>query len=752
MSEKDAMVEKRKISKTEIAITLVCLMLIYASYYGLQNIDEYLAMRDLDTKRPVIGTITKAENDTRHRLTGSFVWFKAKDNQNVRGGDAVFSGNKSQVQIGLKNGSGVTVGENSLVVFSEFDGLNYPDLQLGNFNFKVNGTASVMIDGQLTTVKGSNSEIQVLLKKGEKPVMRLLKGAAEVETPEQKFTPLAINKVEKIKLKDNSFIPPKNIMLTDYKKEDRYIWRLHDIYDIKGVMLTEKNMLPTSVKQPHSVAWSDAFETNTIVELSTDSTFAAKQRTVSNTGGITFRQLNLGPNYWRVSVDEGKSWSRTELFTVNGQFSEESRPRITRFGENIPLINKSSSIELDVKSPLETLGYATEASQSPDFAPDKTRLFWTPGRRIKLSFYKTGQYFYRFRTVTQDQKLSSWSDTQRFNVYVPKIPGAPELLKLSRRDGSPGETFRFNWDVKGTLTKTAVINSEGVIVAESVGTTVKFQAKRTGRYKVIARSYNEFGQAGPTSKPFFVRVAPKPNHLLQAMKSQEKKRKPAQEEEGAANTLSLEDLMKADKRNTAYRSSSISARGMLWTLQSSDEFYETGNTSSVAVGGAVRGLKWFDRNGLEALFKTHIVKVSDTEGNEVQSMDIRYHRRFFLALPVKFAPEVQISAFAGYGVTNNTGSNFANQYDLMKFGTSFEFPVGNKWGTGGEVVYGISPDSSSQYEISGHLDYYLSKEWSFGVGYRLYLFEAGSTSATPNGTLPYREGYTEGYSGLNYHF
>ncbi len=751
MSEKALMEKKRKISKTEIAITLVCLMLIYASYYGLQNIDEYLAMRDMDAKRPVIGTITRAENDTRHRITGSFVWFKAKDDQNIRGGDAVFSGEKSNVQIGLKNGSGVTVGENSLVVFSEFDNMAMPDLQMGNFNFRVNGTASVMIDGQLTTVKGTNSEIQVVLKKGEKPVMKLLKGSAEVETSEQKFTPLAINKIEKVKLKDNSFVPPKNVILTDYKKEDAYIWRLHDIYDIQGIMLTEKNAIPTSVKQPHGVAWSDAFEANTIVELATDVSFNAKERIVSNTGGITFRKLNLGPNYWRVSLDEGKSWSKTELFTVTGQFSEETRPRITKFGENIPLINKSSSIELDVKAPFDTLGYATEASQSPDFAPEKTRSFWSPGRQIKLSFYKPGQYFYRFRTINQDQKLSSWSDVQKFNVYIPKLPGAPELLQLSRRDGYPGETFRFNWDVKGTLTKTAVVNTEGEIVAESVGTTVKFQPKRTGRYKVIARSYNEFGQAGPTSKPFFVRVGPQPNHLLQAMKDEQAKRKLAQEKDGAETSINLNDLLKPDKRNMAYRSSSISARGMVWTLQSSDEYYATGNTSSNALGGAVRGMKWFDRNGLEAIFKTGIVRLSNTEGNQVQSMDVRYHRRFFFALPVKFAPEVQVSAFAGYGVSNNTGSNFANQYDLVKFGTSLEFPVGDKWGTGGEVLYGIAPDAS-QYEISGHLDYYLSKDWSLGAGYRLYLFEAKKASVAPNGTLPYREGYTEGYSGLNYHF
>lgn len=740
-------------SKTEIAIALVCLALIYASYYGLQNIDEYLALRDLDQKRPVIGRISVTKNDTRHRTQGSFVWFKAKDSQDVRGGDSIFSGANSHVQVNLKDGSGVSVGENSLVVFNEYDSLAMPDLQLGNFNFKVNGTATLLIDGQPTTVQGSNSEIQVVVKKGQKPLMKLLKGTAEVQTTEPEFKPLAINRVDRLKTKDKSLVVPRNVILTDYAKESDYIWSLYDIYDVKDLLLVEKPSLPTTVKQPHGVAWSDAFETNTIVERSNEISFNEKERFVSNTGGATFKTVNLGPNYWRVSIDAGKSWSKTEMFTVTGKFSEASRPKITKFSEQIPLINRSSSIQLDVKSPLETIGYAAEASKSPDFTPAETKSFWHPGRQIQLSFYKPGQYYYRFRSVSRDQKLSTWSEVQRFNVYVPALPEAPELLKLSRRDGYPGETFRFSWEAKGTLTKTAIVDSQGVPVEEAVGATIRFRAKRTGRYKVIARSYNEFGQAGPVSKPFYIRVGPQPNHLLQAMKDKENERKLAEVEEAGQNTLDLDALKPLEKRNMAYKSSQFSVRGLFLTLQSSDQFYSNGDSGqSKAAGLAIRGMKWFDRNGFEALFKSHLANISQGQGTNLQSADIRLHRRFFFALPVRFAPEGQMSVFAGYGVNRNSGSNFANQYDLMKFGTSFEFAVGSNFSTGGEFVYGIGGDTSNQTEIAGHLNYFTSKDWSFGVGYRVYLFEAGSTSTAPNGTLPYREGYTEGYSSLNYHF
>jgi len=114
--------------------------------------------------------------------------------------------------------------------------------------------------------------------------------------------------------------------------------------------------------------------------------------------------------------------------------------------------------------------------------------------------------------------------------------------------------------------------------------------------------------------------------------------------------------------------------------------------------------------------------------------------------------ELQISLFGGNEFYQNAGSsNFSRQYDLWKFGTSLEFPLSNRWTTGGEVVYGIGGDKSTKEEISGHFNYFINRNWSSGAGYRLHLFNAGSTASSP-GYLPYREGYTELYTSLFYYY
>jgi hypothetical protein len=145
--------------------------------------------------------------------------------------------------------------------------------------------------------------------------------------------------------------------------------------------------------------------------------------------------------------------------------------------------------------------------------------------------------------------------------------------------------------------------------------------------------------------------------------------------------------------------------------------------------------------------------VNDTgkQSASLKDLEVRYHYRFITNFPFHLARELQTTLFAGYETYKNT-STITASYDLLKFGTSLEFPVSNKWGMGGEFGYGLGSDSSSKLEISGNVNYYFQSAWSLGVGYRVNLFTAGSTKATPTGVLPYREGYTEGFSTLNYHY
>ena len=80
-----------------------------------------------------------------------------------------------------------------------------------------------------------------------------------------------------------------------------------------------------------------------------------------------------------------------------------------------------------------------------------------------------------------------------------------------------------------------------------------------------------------------------------------------------------------------------------------------------------------------------------------------------------------------------------------------KFPLGRKWDTGGEAVYGVGLETSTKFEASGHLNYVVYPHWSLGVGYRVHYFAAGSEKTTPF-ILPYREAYGEGFSVLRYSY
>ncbi len=80
-----------------------------------------------------------------------------------------------------------------------------------------------------------------------------------------------------------------------------------------------------------------------------------------------------------------------------------------------------------------------------------------------------------------------------------------------------------------------------------------------------------------------------------------------------------------------------------------------------------------------------------------------------------------------------------------------DFPVGNRWDAGGDVVLGIGADQTKKYEAIGRLNYYFRKRYSLGVGYRLYLLEAGSDKTAPL-DYPYKETWGEGFFVFRWHY
>jgi hypothetical protein len=805
-----------KFDKGIIAFCIVCMFVCL----GVLTVGEqyFWGNRGVLSNKPIIGTIELATNDTRVRSEDVFVWYKANQNDGIRVGDSVFSGEKSKLRVLLDKGGGIDVGENSLVVFSAIENQNLANLVAGSFKLSVDGDLKVAINGEVTTLKGTKSEVQLVMNSYKKPQMKLVKGAVKVQ--KQKIKPPApivaprpilslaktvlpekpqvkVNNQPEVKTETSMELtseapvemvaevpleipveipvelplePPVEILtevLPEIPKPPEipnpleaptvyYSWRLYDLYNKNNLELDERKDRPQVVPISQELRWASSQTFETLVQVSPSEDFQLSKNFTSSSGAVQISDAQLGENYWRVSADKGQNWSVSQKFLVKGQFLKSAQPLIVKGVENVPLINDSVSVPLDIRSPVDNLGYVVEASISDQFLPSATKRFWSPDTQPRLSFYRPGIFYYRFRTVTTTQELSDWSNVKKFVIFQPDRPIVPVLAQINKREVFVGESIDIAWRSNVNKIVTEVFDSKNEKIDELFGAKVSLNLKNPGTYKIKAFAANDYNQISGYSKPEYLSIQARIILAPIAKKVEESapvaKVAAAPSPSEVKNSMSMAAMKPFISLNQRYKASQLSAQSFLWTLQSSQQYLQ-GEAAPVVTGLGLHGKTWRGPWGFEGNLKSGAVSVNQT-GQQTAMKDVegRVHYRALQKLPFNFMREMQVSVFGGYEMYRNAGALYSNQYDLIKFGTSLEFPVMSNWSTGGEILYGFSQDNSSKQEISGNVTYYLSRDWSLGCGYRLNLFSAGSTAAAAQGILPYKEGYTEGYSILNYHF
>lgn len=520
--------------------------------------------------------------------------------------------------------------------------------------------------------------------------------------------------------------------------------------------MDERNDRPQVVPISQELRWASSQTLDSLVQVSPTEDFQLSKNFTSSSGAVQISDAQLGENYWRVSADKGQNWSVSQKFLVKGQFLKNAQPLIVKAVENVPLVTDSITVPLDIRSPVDNLGYVVEASISDKFLPSATKRFWSPDKQPRLSFYRPGIFYYRFRTVTTTQELSDWSNIKKFVIFQPDRPIVPVLARINRREALAGESIDIAWRSNVSKIVTEIYDSKNEKIDELFGSKVSLNLKNPGTYKIKAFAANDYNQISGYSRPEYLSVQAPIILAPIAKKTQEPvpvaKVAVAVQPTELQNSLSMAAVKPSIALNQRYMASQLSAQSFLWTLQSSQQYLQ-GEAAPVVTGLGLHGKTWRGPWGIEGILKSGAVSINQS-GQQTSMKDIegRVHYRGLQKLPFNFMREIQFSVFGGYEMYRNAGALYSNQYDLIKFGTSLEIPVMSNWSTGGEILYGFSQDKSSKQEISGNVTYYLSRDWSLGCGYRLNLFSAGSPAAAAQGILPYKEGYTEGYSILNYHF
>lgn len=212
-------------------------------------------------------------------------------------------------------------------------------------------------------------------------------------------------------------------------------------------------------------------------------------------------------------------------------------------------------------------------------------------------------------------------------------------------------------------------------------------------------------------------------------------------------------LLNPKQQNENYNSKQISIQGLMWTMQSSEQRANK-SAAPMTSGVGIQGTIWMGNHGFEGRVKSGLANLNSSadQNTQVKNIEGRYYIRHMLKNLPFGVRETQLAFFTGAEIYRNSGTSFSNEYDLLKLGSSFEFPLFERWSGGGDIALSLGPDQSSKQEVFGNVRYHYTTDWSMSLGYRMHLFSAGSKKASPTSVLPFREGYTEGYSSLNYHF
>jgi hypothetical protein len=228
-------------------------------------------------------------------------------------------------------------------------------------------------------------------------------------------------------------------------------------------------------------------------------------------------------------------------------------------------------------------------------------------------------------------------------------------------------------------------------------------------------------------KPGYLRIP----ELLQSKAAPLQRFTPLRDPASTASVSGKYTPLDGDYKNARYSDSKLCLEGATFTMYSRDQV-EQGQSDPVALTAGIRWIAWRGSNGAEASLKTRLVDIAHSPGGKVSPLqaEVRYHRRWRLPFsPFSKLDGSQISAIVGYEIYRNSGDGpFSPHYDLLKTGLDMEFPLLRSWDTGGELLYGYGLDASRKYEISGHINYYIKKAWSVGVGYRVHLLPENGSS------------------------
>lgn len=128
----------------------------------------------------VVATVKKLANDVRQKPVEEEAWYRAESGGEIVRGDAIYSGSLSSTEVQMKSGGILDLGEETLVVFDDVDGVTVPDVTRGKVKLQVRGDMRIALSGVMTDFSGVDSELLVVVDDTNRAAVQSVRGQVKV--------------------------------------------------------------------------------------------------------------------------------------------------------------------------------------------------------------------------------------------------------------------------------------------------------------------------------------------------------------------------------------------------------------------------------------------------------------------------------------------------------------------------------------------------------------------------------------------
>ncbi len=746
----------------------------------------------------VVAVVQTVATDVRQKPVEEESWYQAEPQSDIIRGDAIYSGKQSRAQVKMQSGGILELGEETLVIFDDVDGVTIPDVARGKVKIKVSGAMKIAISGQVTEFSGAQSELELSASGGQGSV-RTLKGNIAVTRKGASVRNLLTG--QEMDISGASEGAPPKIKIPTIGELNSEV-RLSSKRQTIAKMI--KNIFPSTEPAPGAITESELVRPQPAVQPISEKPPAALPETAKVdpvpdpiVEAVTeplpppeLPPLGEGPEIATAIPTPPEQARAIEALSIEDPALKIDRimkvQEVYQRRGKRALVNRVGMKTLKVPVALAWNGAKPEdkvfvqVSKEKNFAKP-----WTEreasGRNIVIQEWKPGRNFWR---VSRDRQ--TWSDVGEVvvkpTVAIAQNPSIAVFKKNvvvhSKGKGPEAQAkLRFydsglpkarGWVLQGSETATfPVQKTRTVYVTEP---RIDVPLAKTGKYFFRVRSVAGAGEISSFSSPVQVTAIKAVAPPVQIRQSFAQKKYP--EERDIANIdaqkSELADELKDDfteqqpevARQTSkarsvvkeepvrrYRPWSVTLEGGVTALVSSEQLATAVDPASIHVLG-LRGGYDDGRNSASGAYHSKF-GASNAQGSAQGNsrLDGRYTRWW----QTKWN-WLRIGWAGGLSSYNNSSSpNFSKGYTAAKTGLNVAMKLGDKWKTGGDALIGTWTDANQLYEFGGYLSYDFTSELAFGVGYRVSLFEAGALSSAPIG-LPYREAMGEAYSSLKFAF